>query len=340
MNSSLFAPDHHARDMPAQSPAPQDRQELIARLVHTNYSALGVPPDAPVFTIEAANLNSANYRVGDYCFKLMNAPADAASLLLLPEIADRVRALGLPAAEFLRTDDGARIGTAALDEKKVCFYLQPFLAGTYYSGRSIEFDAILRLLTRFAEAPLTGLAIGIQQAEPYRSWRPHALAAAIANALNQRRAGVMSEFDRKAEAAIETLGPYAEQADALVQNMHVEGLAHFDLHPHNLLFRNDELLAVLDLESFRQAPMETAIGFALFKLGRKAIAAGHLTLLEFRAQASARFELPRLRPYVMAEITRRVYSILNQHYLLGRPGWNADLGSHLRGLDEARQMFA
>ena len=117
-------------------------------------------------------------------------------------------------------------------------------------------------------------------------------------------------------------------------------LHHYDLHPHNLIFKEDELVALVDLESVLRIQKEVCESFALYKLGRKSISKGLLSLDEFKEIANQKgFSLQELKPFIQAEILRRLLLILDLHFVRNNSRWNADFPKHLNSLKEIDLMF-
>jgi len=130
-----------------------------------------------------------------------------------------------------------------------------------------------------------------------------------------------------------------------------QGLMHFDLHPHNLLYRDGHVAAVLDLESFRSIPLGVAVGFAGLKLCRQAVAhhgsainvgdVGARFANAFLAEAgSSPLSHLDLAKLAQLEVFRRITAILRLAFHEGNSQWNHVLPIQLNHLYEADALFA
>ncbi len=321
----LFGPDNHTPSAAQLVPAPPEDVRRIHDLLRGAYaSRFRSPPE--VSRIGGPGINSSNFRVGDSYLKILPSTASA-TVFELPRISGALREGGIPVASFAGNDRGEPItrnadGTFA--------YLQPFAAADYFPGTKAALGDLLPTLHAFRTA-LRELDPIPAQREPYASWAP----APILEEVAARVRNPPSEFDR----AVADVLPRVHAICAGGGEPPPSGLQHLDLHPHNLLYRNDELAAVIDLESFRVIAYETSVAFALFKLGRKAIVREALDLAGFKRVAGASFDLPALAPFAEREVARRLTVIFELHYLRGDPRWDSDLAKHRAGLEEIRLLF-
>ncbi|PQA76610.1 phosphotransferase enzyme family protein [Rhodoferax sp. TS-BS-61-7] len=126
--------------------------------------------------------------------------------------------------------------------------------------------------------------------------------------------------------------------------------AHFDLHPHNLLVTDSRVVAVLDFEACKVMPVGFALGFAALKQCRQAMSlsglptnprfvgslyADHL----LRTCPGAREWVPHFGDFAVAEVLRRICSILRLNLENGEKKWNKVLVVQLSHLGEARALF-
>lgn len=128
-------------------------------------------------------------------------------------------------------------------------------------------------------------------------------------------------------------------------------LSHIDLHPHNLLFNDGRVIAVLDFESLQIAPPAIMVSFSALKLLRHAAACRNSStggvrprdLVEtYRSGLSDKGFLPdRARSLAKREIIRRLYNLLRNALRGGHELWKwpNDIKMHVLGLVEAEELF-
>jgi hypothetical protein len=332
--AELFVPDNHAPDLPAYAPAAEADAERLRGWLRSHYRRVFSGREA-VLSLAGANINSSNFRVGDYYVKALAQRADMDYVETFPEIAARLRAGGVPCTEFVL--NAVEAGVTRFQEGGAThfLYVQRFLDAHYFRGSVGEIDAVLALLAPMSAA-LAALSPTLGQREPYASLDLRGTLQAVAAALPPH-AG--NDFDRHAAAVVPEALEIAAEFERLRSGSDFSRLHHYDLHPHNLLLSGGRVAAILDLESFRALPFELATAFTLFKLGRKAVASGTLLAAQFKARAAARFDLDRLRQFARIELARRITAVVSLHYLQANRDWDQDLVKHSRGLREAEQLL-
>jgi hypothetical protein len=334
---ALFLTDDHAGHSVEYSEMGAAEARRVLEPLHAHYALTGSTDRLQA--IGRININSANYRLGDYYVKMLVERPGMDYVEAFPVIAAALREGGLPVGTFLpnkrgelvtRLDDGAPAARY--------LYVQPFIAGDFFSGAAAQFDTCGALPPLLARA-VASIAPTEGQREPYRSWRPREALQDVEDAVRDavRKSG--DDFDALVRANLDIVRDAVESYDVRSGAFTARRLAHMDLHPHNLLFASGELRAILDLESFRTVPQQTAAGFCLFKLGRKSISLNELTLKEFKRRAGSRADLAALYEFVRIELARRLLTVLKLHYLERNTQWDGDLFKHLAGLSELRVMF-
>lgn len=327
---ALFEKDNHARDeIRLLEPSAAERDLASAAFL----AHFGKAP-REIQVIEGANINSANFRCDDKYLKCVRRSAEKDFVLAFPGVAESLAAAGVPVVPILPSASGAHIGELRRGETAFHVIVQPFVTGEFARGDAHSLESLMATWPALRSAlvshtPTTG------QHKPYNATpRPLALF------LERARVG-RAPFDSAVWMARERLLEAERESNALSSPSTRFGLHHFDLHPHNLLFRDGSLLAVLDLESFRWMPEELSLAFGLFKCGRKGISLGRLRLDEFRKIAErSRIPIPVLKQWVNFELLRRLKVILEWNYEKNDPAWNGDFPKHLGGLAEAEAMFS
>jgi hypothetical protein len=126
--------------------------------------------------------------------------------------------------------------------------------------------------------------------------------------------------------------------------------AHFDLHPHNWLMKNERVTAILDFESCKQMPIGYAVAFAGLKQGRQAVVASgedgsarSIGTRFQRAVCQAYAPLTSVAPHfadlALAEVLRRLCVIFRLNIEQGDRAWNRVLPVQLGHLDECGALF-
>jgi hypothetical protein len=133
----------------------------------------------------------------------------------------------------------------------------------------------------------------------------------------------------------------ANQPEVLLELEKYNGvLNHYDLHPHNLLFKDEELVSLIDLDSFVVVPFKLAASFGLFKLFRKSVSHRELILSEICPLLHRYFNHHfDLKLYSQIELIRRSILILDLKYRNNDIRWLSDLNKHIIGLEEAEKIF-
>ena len=125
---------------------------------------------------------------------------------------------------------------------------------------------------------------------------------------------------------------------------------HFDLHPHNLIFRDTKLEAILDFESCKMMPVGYAISFAALKQCRqsvveknninlaKEIGKSYLKIISSEYKLSENF-IHDFYDLSLTEIIRRICLIFRLN-LNGNRDWNKVLPIQIAHMYEANALFA
>jgi hypothetical protein len=316
--ASLFFKDNHAANDVTYKTASAEDARLVTRLLQSSYRSIfkEIPE---VCIIEGSNINSGNFRLGGYYLKTLAPKAGIEAIHEFPVIARSLSGAGIPVTDFIPNDEGELIS----NREGFYYYLSTFIEAGFYPGTTAAFGETLPMIAKLKTA-VKQHTPKQSQMEPYFSFDPITTFAAVKSKAAQDNSD-----------AFRAIEPVLMDSKRPAQ----KELHHIDLHPHNLLFQGNQLKALLDLESFRAIPYEMAAGFALFKLGRKAISRGELTIEQFKRKVESYFDLNSLYPFVKLELARRILLVLKLHHLDSDCRWDADLTKHLCGLEETKLMF-
>jgi thiamine kinase-like enzyme len=123
---------------------------------------------------------------------------------------------------------------------------------------------------------------------------------------------------------------------------------HYDLHPHNLLFRGDQISAIIDYDSILYMPIGYAIAFSSLKLCRQ-----HLALYKqndskkigekFKQQIHNNLLINTnwidfFYELSLSEVLRRISIIINLNFQK-KTIWNNVLPVQIAHLKEAELLF-
>ena len=134
------------------------------------------------------------------------------------------------------------------------------------------------------------------------------------------------------------MNKYENQIKNLIKNTYE--YAHFDIHPHNLLFKDGKLKSVIDLESIVNVSKILATSFGLFKISRKCFVKKNINKVEFHNLVNNHFNLEDVKAYTQIELCRRLLLIMKLHYVDGNNRWDFDLIKHFSGIKESNYIFS
>jgi Ser/Thr protein kinase RdoA (MazF antagonist) len=126
--------------------------------------------------------------------------------------------------------------------------------------------------------------------------------------------------------------------------------AHFDLHPHNILMLNHNIVAVLDFDACKLMPPGYALAFAGLKLCRQAVAefGGELTaaaagrkFVQTVCEREPRYvsQVKHFSVLAIAEVLRRIGIILRLNLVDSDKTWNHVLPIQIKHIGEAQALF-
>ena len=131
----------------------------------------------------------------------------------------------------------------------------------------------------------------------------------------------------------------------------VNQLVHFDLHPHNILVKNEKIISFLDIESCKKMDAGYALAFCCLKICKQTIIQKRIKDLSkanklvkiFKKQISKNYpDIEKLFPYFYyfstSEVLRRILLIFDQN-LKGIKTWNKVLEIQIDHLIESQLLF-
>lgn len=329
----VFFTDNHAPDQAGLTPCPNEWRGPLA-LVKKLYDFSGLEQDP--WLISGSNINSLNFKIGDYYIKLINVTDNDKKFVFdFPLMVEKLLNHNIPTQVFYSSISGRKIEQLEVNEKKYLVYVQNFLTSSFYSGTAAEFRAILDLISKIEHAS-ADISTVVDSPKVYAYPDLSLLNSFIEETKKKPVKDDFDQFFLKSEALI---------IDAKNQCLHLKlrqedwKILHCDLHPHNVL-AHGKVDALLDLESFILMPIEVFRGFSLFKMARKSLSKKLMSLEDLKREIlSAEYSPEALLVYAQLELLRRTLIILTLHYEKNDFRWDADLKKHLTGLEETRLIF-
>lgn len=357
--TARFRPDLFSDPTVYRTPVEADERAELAAVWGEHFAHLG-PLDGAVERLGGLGVNSSNHRVaaGDRAFLLKRIPvAEAAALRTQVAFANRLGDEGLPVPRTQR-DAAGEFVTSAGD---AAWTVQSFTDGQHFAGELDELEPTARLVGRLAAAcDRSPSRLAPSKQIPLVGDEERATFAAL-----DARSGDVSDLLEEALAEPLRRG-WADVAEtleaslALTAQLAPAAIVHIDLHPHNLLIRDAEPVAILDHASFCLASVPVMVAYAAHKLLRQVVCAqrsGQGTVgddatsirpLVDRFVRSLGEECSEVSPLAgerahigelaRAEITRRLFIALDL-VLRDDRRWAHVIPMHLDALEESRLLF-
>ena len=308
-------------------------------MLKKNYPDL-FPTIEKIELISGININSRNYKVGDYYLKTLDDNQYTQRVPCFPKIIECLKKKGLPTPEIIPNKFNELISSPNIKgQNRLFFFVQPFIEGNFFTGSVPEFKNALILLKNIEDA-FESLNPTSAHLNPYKDWNPSIDLEVIKRILKKKEEkNQLDSFDKR-------LLPYFKEfkriSNFYIKNknqLSLENLHHYDLHPHNVLFNGENLVAVLDLDNIGAIDKRIATAFNLYKLGRKSISKGQLDIKEFQRMADDFFDLSYLISFAKIELLQRITKLFRYHYLKDLNTWDQDLEKYICGLEEIDLMF-
>jgi aminoglycoside phosphotransferase (APT) family kinase protein len=300
---------------------------------------------------DALGINSKNFRLkttkGVFVLKRWS---EQASLL---EIRNTLSIMAWLASQQLPVPEPVALqqDSFALSVGSAKWSLFPFVEGAYFSGADDELHSAAEATGRLMETLLQLPAAYLPTDGPAQM--TVADGAILARMMNASRTwDAMLGEDLAALLALSwplLISEWESLSAPKLPNSRTQA-AHFDLHPHNLLIADGRVAAMLDFEACKVMPVGFALGFAALKQCRQAMSlralpgnprlVGSLYANHLQGACPSVSELvPHLGTFAVAEVLRRICTILRLNLEQGEKKWNKVLAVQLCHLGEARALF-
>lgn len=334
----LFQPDTHNSDLPVISYKDCSFYEPLLEVSLKHYSNV-IPKCQSAALIGGPNLNSLNFRVGNFFLKILKSEQITGRLKSLPALSDALRANGIPSAPFIVNTGGKNITHFAIQGIKYAAIMQPFYDHKYYSGDKgslMEMLGIIDLMQNVFRDVKPNAAHFI----PYKTFKPHEVLARTQKMLSRKRKSKnLDSFDDTIFEITPSLIEISDFFESNKSHLALSELYHYDLHPHNLLFKDGKLSCVLDLDNVTVIDNRIATGFNLFKVGRKALVKKHISLPEFKKITSDMFPMNDLKNFALIELLQRFLILIDCKYSKNSNLRDIELLKYKAAIKEIEIMF-
>ena len=140
-----FFADNHYPNEATFSECPQSKRNLLNSVV-TLYSLK--TNSMPPLLLDGPNVNSLNFKYGDFYLKILTDSDDKKYVSDFPKISDVLEKSGIPTQTFIPSIRGIQIENLKIGDQSYLVYVQPFLAATFYTGTKDEFSSSLKIISK------------------------------------------------------------------------------------------------------------------------------------------------------------------------------------------------
>lgn len=343
---AIFEPDIFSASRQITSKISDEKEREITGLLGKYFNSL-IDSHVNIQQFGGMEINSNNYLIRDknsaFVLKKFNVLSDKSRQLVINQLdlAMKVKEAGLPLPNLLKPDGSDAV---LFEEHGAQWALMDFIEGDFFTGAYEEHRNTIKVVldlwdTLSVIKPMPELPM------------IHPVDTDDIDLLGQihRTRGFSDGFPGLSESGLQNVLRQieCELLEVLtIGNDLIPSCAacHIDMHPHNLLTKNSELVAILDIESFQTAPKYVALAFNLFKQSRQAVVfqkLDNIKINDLKREVYQELEsrnvisdVSKLKVYAKAEILRRIFIILRLN-LQGDYRWNHVLPIQINALKEA-----
>ena len=350
----LFSPDLFSNSIANYDLALCSESKTVKNIILNNYKINNLN-NYKILKLKGIEINSNNFLLKgqdkSYILKKINKEEDLDLINKQLQLTNWLNTQNIPIPKVISPNNSLSTVVTNNDNS---YYLMEFIDGLYYEGvqnslkNSVE--VIIDLFETLESVPnklnfdkkkieycLSSFKKKIVEAESIKTkWKK--IFGSNYKILNSSWHKIRSTVDLLLEREVEF-------------NSSPRGLCHIDLHPHNILMRNDRILGVLDSASFLDSSINTSISFSLFKLARQ-------TAVFDRNNTNIDDIFPKLKDayktfakkgylddpkdflfYSQVEIIRRILLIIELNILENNKDWNNILPVQISALYESEFLF-
>jgi hypothetical protein len=227
----------------------------------------------------------------------------------------------------------------------------PFISGNYFSGQLDEIDTIADMMGRLSQR-LSQTPAGLRPAigPDHLTVRDNEIINTIEKEISKWNVIFGDQNARLLKNRWSYLRSTWQRICESDHNPGEKMATHFDLHPHNILFRDGQVSALLDFESCKIMPLGYSLAFDGLKQCRQAVvangsiaSAGQIGKKYLEILSSS---FPIIDPCISnfgdlanAEVMRRLCVIFRGNIEESSSKWNHVLHTQLAHLTESKILF-
>ena len=345
----IFKPDIFSQTKPIWKPCKLSNFPELKSLVDSNFKIID-KKKISLFYSGSLEINSKNFclSIGEnekYLIKKWPQSFNHIEILNLIEIVNFLYSEKCSVAKPLKFGNKEYL----IKKKSNLWTLNEFVEGEYFSGASSQLDNMPQIICDFTHK-LNKLN-GEIKPKNGPDYDPLYLINTFKK-LKQNKNKIKSIFGDKYSILISNSMDVIEYSINEINKVKINPgpvqAVHYDLHPHNLLFRGDQISGIIDYDSIQYMPIGYAIAFSSLKLCRQYLALNeyddpkkigekfkrqiHNKLLLDKKWIDFFYELS------ITEILRRISIIINLNFEK-KTIWNSILPVQIGHLLEANSLF-
>ena len=339
MNVKTFMADNHNSNI-YQIILPTSTQLEMIKFVAINHYGLTLSPSSKLGLIGNYNINSLNFRINDFYLKILTEAQFSPRVNLFPKLVTQMKLQDIPGVGFLKNISGEHISKFAFKDKIYYATLQPFLEGNFFSGSKTSLENIIEVIKKMNDV-FSNIKPQKCHQEPYFNFKPKQRLLRVKNSYTKKIESLrLDNYDKMFISIFDQLLSISSFYESIEKTLDKKNIRHFDLHPHNVLLKNDRVIAVLDLDNIAIVDWRISSGFNLYKLGRKAIATEMISVSEFKKIIKNYEGNNELKNFVFIELLQRFLLVLESHYHEKSNIRDGDFFKYLSSLKEIEIMFS
>ncbi|MCB4412613.1 phosphotransferase [Synechococcus sp. MU1611] len=225
------------------------------------------------------------------------------------------------------------------DDKSSLYCLLDYIEGEFFKGTKAQLEEVATAINRLHSYCASKSRLGFLPSREFDLIRINKVLQNFLESNSKRRF-----LNRTQESMVSNnITSFYRALDYLsnTNRSHLgkEELVHIDLHPHNILYKNDTLMSILDINSFKLGQPCIAYGFAAYKLYRQSIAYDHtiarnFSIFKFIEHMKINYDARLLLKGALIEVLTRATIILEPILEGEKSPWISVLDIQLLGILE------
>ena len=346
-----FKPDIFSDTLPKWRLAGAEFTNTIIEIFNSTQIEKAIFSDLLIEFSGAFEINSSNLRIsfsGDkFVLKRWSHKAVPKQLEKLLQTMDWLASNNLPVPVPIKFINGNFINFC----NNYYWSIFPFVEGHYFSGEGDELEA-LAYITGILSKTLTKLPIELlpDSGPSHLSDSDDAIIQIMESEINNWPSMFGIEYSKLLKHQWDELK--ANWARLRNESIYAGPVfpCHFDLHPHNILVNDGQIVALLDFESLKMFPEGYCVGFNALKQCRQAVVKSFQRksardigneYLQLLSRSNPKFEsyIDKMSDLANTEVMRRLCVIFRLNVESNDKSWNHILPIQLSHLKESKQLF-